>query len=254
VNSAETEMVIEDTETNGSDSKQEYERSTISFPYGDLDDAVEVAKALHDHRGGRSELGDLAAVLHHTVKSGTFRVRMATARIFGVIEGRGTVSLSQLGQRIVDSKTEKQARVDAFLQVPLYKAIYDNHAGATLPGDKGLENEMKELGVSEKQAHRARQAFQRSAEQAGFFAHGKDRLVKPALSSTPDADPDPGDHESGRQGATGFLPDAIQAAWITLLDEGASWSDAEQLEWIKLARRQRAILTKATKRGASSGS
>ena len=234
------------TETTNDETSREYERSTISFPYGDLNDAVEVAKALHEHRGGSSDLGDLAAVLHSTLKSGTFRVRMATARIFGVIEGRGTVGLSQLGRRIVDPATEAQARVDAFLQVPLYNKIYERHSGATLPGDKGLENEMKDLGVSEKQAHRARQAFQRSAEQAGFFAHGKDRLVTPVnAAATPKEDPGAG---SGANLHGAPIPDAVQAAWITLLDEGASWSDAEQLEWVKLARRQRAILAKTKKR------
>jgi hypothetical protein len=39
---------------------------------------------------------------------------------------------------------------------------------------------MKDLGVSDKQVSKARQALQRSTEQADFFAHGKDRLVAPA--------------------------------------------------------------------------
>jgi hypothetical protein len=37
------------------------------------------------------------------------------------------------------------------------------------------------LGVAKKQTDKARQTFQRSAQQAGFFAYGQDRLVMPAV-------------------------------------------------------------------------
>ena len=40
----------------------------------------------------------------------------------------------------------------------------------------------KGLIVSEKQKDRARQVFERSAEQGGFFEHGKNRLVMPAVA------------------------------------------------------------------------
>jgi len=39
------------------------------------------------------------------------------------------------------------------------------------------------LGVSEKQKGRARQVFERSAEQAGVFEHGKNKLVMPGVAS-----------------------------------------------------------------------
>lgn len=52
-----------------------------------------------------------------------------------------------------------------------------------------LEREMAALGVSSKQTGRARQAFMRSARQAGFFAHGEDRLVRPSVSPTPTTKP-----------------------------------------------------------------
>ena len=41
---------------------------------------------------------------------------------------------------------------------------------------------MANLGVSSKQTSRARQAFERSANDAGFFQHGMDRLVMPIIS------------------------------------------------------------------------
>ena len=55
-----------------------------------------------------------------------------------------------------------------------------------LPPAAALEREMGQLGVASKQTGKARQAFERSAEQAGFFAHGADRLVMPVGLEKPD--------------------------------------------------------------------
>jgi hypothetical protein len=132
-----------------------------------------------------------------------------------------------------------QARVDAFLHVPLFQAIYQNHETGLLPDDQGLETEIIQLGVSEKQADRARQAFQRSAEQAGFFKNAKDRLVLPATGMKPPADRKHDDEKPPVQ--TVPFADAELAAWSTLLDEGESWTPDEIVEWVNLTRRQRAI-------------
>lgn len=156
-------------------------RSTIEFPYLDLDAAVDVARAVYN-RAGRSpcEIDELAAQMGQTV-SGAFRLKIATTRLFGLIEKEGSRSfrLSPIGQRVVQGDTEAEARADAFLAVPLYRAIFDQYRGHLLPPTKALEREMVTLGVAPKQADKARQAFERSARQAGFFAHGEDRLVQP---------------------------------------------------------------------------
>jgi hypothetical protein len=68
--------------------------------------------------------------------------------------------------------------------VALYARIFDNYNGFALPGPAALEKFMREVGVSGKQTGKARQAFMRSARQAGFFAHGEDRLVRPADPGT----------------------------------------------------------------------
>jgi hypothetical protein len=46
-----------------------------------------------------------------------------------------------------------------------------------------LEREIVELGVAEKQKDKARQVFERSADQAGFFEHGPNRLVMPGIAA-----------------------------------------------------------------------
>src|SRR5438034_1314262 len=75
-------------------------RSAIEFPYNDLDDAVEIAKAIHANAGVSCTLDQLAAYLKQSMTSGAFRLRTSNARIFGLTENeRGEVRLTDLGRR-----------------------------------------------------------------------------------------------------------------------------------------------------------
>jgi hypothetical protein len=61
---------------------------------------------------------------------------------------------------------------------------------------------MVELGVTPKQADRARQSFDRSASAAGFYEQGKDRLVMPAGVSAPAIETGKADAETGYEGGS----------------------------------------------------
>src|ERR1700720_4826733 len=138
------------------------ERSTIEFPYTGLEDAIAVAKGIHDTTGSSvCQHEQLAAALNLSMNSSGYRVRLSAAKVFGVIEssGSGGLKLTALGQMIVDSAREREAKVRAFLNVPLFKAVYEQNRGKQLPPPAALEREMAGLGVSEKQRGRARQVF-----------------------------------------------------------------------------------------------
>lgn len=159
-------------------------QSTIQFPYNDLDDAVVVARKVWDPYGGECEIGQLAGALGQKPKSGAFRTKVLAAKGFGLVQGSQNLVLTPLGRKMVDGLTERSARVEAFLKVQLFKAIYDQatQSGGMLPtSSNALEALIGRLGVVDNQRENARQVFLRSAAQAGFFDHGKDRLVKPAL-------------------------------------------------------------------------
>ncbi|HEV2549754.1 MAG TPA: hypothetical protein VGU20_20740 [Stellaceae bacterium] len=159
------------------------DRSSIVFPYLDLDTAVSVAKEVYA-RAAFSDcaLDELAAQVGQTV-SGAFRLKVATAKTFGFLErsDRGSFRLSELGRRVVTPETELDARATAFLNIPLYRAIYERYRGRLLPPAKALEREMGQLGVAPKQTDKARQTFERAAKQSHFFAEGIDRLVQPRI-------------------------------------------------------------------------
>jgi hypothetical protein len=100
---------------------------------------------------------------------------------------KDNVTLTPLGRDINDPQTEVTARAKAFLTVPLYLKIFNTYKGGPLPKDTDLEAVVESFGVPAKQAKRARQTFQRSAEHAKVFNERKDRLVLPpgvSLDST----------------------------------------------------------------------
>jgi hypothetical protein len=174
----------------GGEQKRSRELSTIGFPYGDLEDAISVAAALLGVGGVPCEPDQLAAAMKHTPSSGSFRQKIATARMFGLIETvQNKYQLTSLGFAITDASRQKAARADAFLNVPLYRKVYDTFRNQQLPPRPlALERTFIGFGVAQKQAANARVAFDSSAQQAGYFEQsGRERLIRPpgaALSNS----------------------------------------------------------------------
>jgi hypothetical protein len=229
-----------DTKNDTGDDEAKRERSTISFPYGDLDDAIAVATALSSH-GGMGAMDQLAAWTgHKTVGSGAFKIKVYTARTFGLVTMAGeNASLTELGIEITRPDTEASARVRAFLHVPLYRRIYDKYRGRLLAGDAVIETDMVEAGVASKQKDRARQGFQRSAAQAKL---GKDRLVLPGGVSLDSTTPNGGasrkmaNTNTQYQNSTGEINPLI-ASWIEELPESGEWTRDEHDSWMRVFQR-----------------
>jgi hypothetical protein len=243
----ETTQPVEEEEATlpDEDSASERGRSEITFPYGDLADAEAVAKALHACGGNSVPQDRLAAELQSTVKSSGFRTKVATAKVFGVVQGRGDLTLTPLGHELVDASKAADARVKAFLSVPLFSAIFEAHKGQVLPPQQGLENEIARLGVPEKQKVRARQNFQRSAKHAGFFAYGADRLVSPGSAGpTGNGDGSDGKQKERKPRVDGQrqIPAALDPILSQLLDESDDWPEDTLRAVIKSARQLRDAL------------
>lgn len=236
-------------------------RSTISFPYNDLDNGVRVAKAVHQVGGSTCQVEQLGAELKVSPKGGAFSLLLLTAKNFGLVTyGKGSVQLTPLGGRMCDPKQEKAARADAFLNVPLYRAVYERFKGGTLPPSAALESEMANLGVAKKQVSKARQTFHRSAQQSGFFAYGTDRLVMPSAGSgkEPRSDDEPddaGDEKPRRKNGRGDDDDGsgrhqlIAGLIKTLPQEGSEWATDERGKWLQAAATIFELIYKNTKDG-----
>jgi hypothetical protein len=177
-----------------------------------------------------------------SAQGGGFNLRLITAKMFGLVSGeKSTLSLTPLGIRVIDPQQEKSARADSFLLVPLYKAVYDNYKGQMLPSNTALEAAMEKLGVAPKQKDKARQVFQRSATQAGYFAYGPSRLVAPPIKTTigdvtPPVVPEGG---GGNGGGGNNVPPSLHPFIKGLLDKlpvaDTPWSLADRKKWLQTA-------------------
>jgi hypothetical protein len=234
--------------------RKKYDRdvSTIQFPYADLDDAISVARTILDLGGHPAPRDAIAAKMGLSAGSGNFTIKIGAARQFGLIETvAGKYQLTQLAHSILDSDEERvrAAKVDAFLNVELYARVYEDFRGKLLPPrPHGLEQAFGAYGVAPKQKDKARQVFDRSARQAGFYASGQDRLVAPVVAMrgpAPSAEKNPaGASERVASGQYSFNEEdaakkprhqIIEGLFQTLPPKGDTWSLEEAVEWLEAA-------------------
>src|SRR5438128_1737752 len=94
--------------------KQTRERSTIGFPYDNLEAALEIARIAHELGGVSGETDQIAARMGQSPTSGAFRVKVSAARMFGLAGGSGQgVIVTQLGDQALDPRTAREALTDA---------------------------------------------------------------------------------------------------------------------------------------------
>lgn len=218
-------------------------KSDIEFPYADLESAVELSQTIHDKAGTSCETDELAAWMGQTATGGTFRTRVGAARMFGLIEtGQGRVSLTQLGRDTLDDSGKNHAaKVTAFLNVELFRAMYDQHKGNALPPPPAIERQVEQLGVSPKQKERARQTFMKSAQFAGFIDASSGRFVKPGIIAReePHVSHDKKEEGGKRGGNDGNEPPELHPFVQGLLKElpkaGEVWSEEQRKLWLDTA-------------------
>ena len=215
------------------------QRSSIAFPYSDLAAPIQLALAIHENVGtGVCDDTQLSAWTNQSLKSSSFRTQVYAARMFGILGGEaGKHRLTELGRAIVDPQQARESKTRAFLTVPLYKAAYEKYKGGVIPPAAALERDFVGMGVADKQKDRARQVFERAAEQAGFFEHGRNRLVAPGIQQG--AEPPKFQVEEngggGGGGGDGLTGDPLIDALVKKLPKaGRQWPAAERQTWMKM--------------------
>jgi hypothetical protein len=214
--------------------------SEIAFPYADLESAIELAQTIHSKAGSSCEVDELAAWMGQSPTGGTFRTRLGAARMFGLTENsQGRTTLTQLGRDVLDgSGSERAARVTAFLNVELFRVLYDQFKANVLPPPPAIERQIEQLGVSPKQKERARQTFMKSAQYAGFIDATTGRFVKPGIAQKDEgtvAQPQQEDHTGGNGGDGPTGVDPIIAGLLKRLPKsGEIWPETERKLWLQL--------------------
>jgi hypothetical protein len=124
-----------------------------SFPFISLPEAVERARALYA-AGRRSEVSADAAAKcwEYSPKSSGGKQTIAALRAFSLVEGEGTVRLTDRAVHILlDDGSEERDRLLrlAALSPPVYARLWDRY-GPDLPSDQGLQTYLVvDLGFNE---------------------------------------------------------------------------------------------------------
>ena len=234
--------MVEEAETSSSDAtveavKGKRERSRVDFPYTDLLSATEMASAVLQKSGGTCDETQLAVWLNQSVSGGTFRARLSAAKMFGLLEGGNkALTLTALGRQVADSRSAPEARVDAFLHIELYKSLYEKLHGFHLPPAAAIERHMVILGVVTSQSDRARQAFVKSATQAGFIDSQTGRFVKPGNSpeNQQEGEDGGGKHKRDNGGDPPLHP-FILGLLKALPQPDSEWEVADRAKWLQTA-------------------
>lgn len=243
----ETEITREETATG---ERKTREVSRYTFPYYNLEIAIEVAKALHDRAGGKASMAQLASYLDHTDEfSGAFRSKVWGAKLFGLVKiTSNIVSVTPLGEQLAFLKSglQRDRRLaEAFLNVPLFREVYKRYEGSTFPATReGLKNALHNtFGVPPRVVPVALKTLLTSADQAGFRRENPNRLIHPIPIGLVEKDiiPEPEAEEEGVTVAAGaplkeVVPEGIHPAISGFLLElprsGEGWTEGERQRWI----------------------
>lgn len=243
-------------ETAATNTKSAGGKSKTPYPYNDLNDSIEVARAIQERAGGVCGNEHLAEFLgYSSPRSGTYFSRVQAAKMFGLIHAQGNnLSPTERAHAILSPvmpDDEARARFEAFVSVPLFKAVFEQFRGMNLPPDVGIKNLLKtKFGIVEDRINPAFRILMDSAEQAGLFktTGGRSKMIAPIMgiglqpsassTKTPDSLPpqDRIDKPKFGGGSGEGPPGGVHTAIIGLLRElppaGAAWPRAKKEKFL----------------------
>lgn len=178
--------------------------SGTKFAAYSIGDALGVARVIHERGGGRATHDQLAAYLDYkSAKNGAYNDLLASAKLAGLITSEGGVlRITERAQSIlmpVYPESARAALIEAFLAVPLFKAVYEEYHGKELPPEFGLKNALRtRFGIVPGRTDNAYRALMQSAEQAGFFEvkGSRTQLIMPSVPTGMPRQPPPADSGS----------------------------------------------------------
>lgn len=136
------------SKTSSDNQNEKKQEASWNFPKQTLEEALELPKAIEEKYAGNSITAeDLAkAIGYNKSEDWRFREILRSSNLYGILEGSGAkanVSITDIGNKIVapTSPTERQAALmNAFLNVDLFKKVYEYYKGKKLPEDEFFKN------------------------------------------------------------------------------------------------------------------
>lgn len=223
----------------------------LRYPQYDLDSAVDAARALQA-KGGMASAPELATFLGYKGhNNGAYLSRVAAARMFGLMEGQGKgspIKVTDLALRILHPESVDdgvQDRISAFLEPPLFKALFERFQNKPLPEPEGLGNVLRtQFAIPEASVKAVTQRFLDSAAQAGLRSVDPAKLIRPTAGSaalpSPKSSPastSPVHSTPSGAGASGsargnkIIDGALDLLPPVTMTPG--WTDAELKQWLQ---------------------
>jgi len=103
-----------------------------AYPATTLTDAIGVVDKIAKDFSGRISTGGLAKALGMAEKGGGFLHKVAALRDYSLVEGRGTLRITPLAERIIFSHSDAEgaaARGEAFLGIDLFQKLFERTQG-----------------------------------------------------------------------------------------------------------------------------
>lgn len=209
-------MVADTNTVNGeSSARKRPVRSRLLFPAYGFNAAFQIAKTVEMDGNGSLTEESLAIALELSVKSSGFKLKTLTARQFGLLTKSGTIisttPLTKAMVRPTRPGEDVEARVQSFLNIPLFEAVAQKYRGSTMPASDVLRNILvRQFDVDPTRAAPAERVLLDSAREAGLLIDqgGKQYLSLDANvlaqrgAHTPIENPPP----PGNGGAAGETP------------------------------------------------
>jgi hypothetical protein len=152
---------------------QDARRRGGGYPYNSLRQSLGLAEAVRDHGGGRADVPKsvIAQQLGMSEGSGTFSQLVASAKIYGLVDGNRSLRLTEAANEYFFPTDEGQRRA-ALLAIirtpPAYRFIIDRFDGNRLPLPTLLGNLLhREHIVPESWAMRTGTMFVTAASESG---------------------------------------------------------------------------------------
>lgn len=209
-------------------------RSRFRSVRHDLDAALDVARIV-ERAGGVAAPDIVAAALGYSgTNNGAFLARLASARLFGLVGGRGRVELTERGRRALSSRPGPvaDARREAVLAVPLFRAVLEHQVATSDPWplDAGVAELLtRRFGEPPERAGATAARLSSSLAQAGLLTGEQGNiLLNPFLTVfTPVDDPSP-----RAAGGVGWdpSPDQVRATPLVPNDRGNTVADSMWLD------------------------
>lgn len=160
-------------------------RAEFHFPIYPLSTALDIAERVEKEGAGSLSETTLAMSLGVSVKGSGFQLKVLTAKQFGLLlKQGGNLVTTQIAKSIFKPISDEErlvALVQAFHNIPLFKAVSDKYEGSPLPSDEALRNVLeREFKVTHERVSSAQSMLINSAKTAEVLqeSRGKTYLVR----------------------------------------------------------------------------